>query len=82
MIGPRGTPLVLDFFNLELTEGLKPKVLKSAGANAKQKKRRDHCPNWTKVQGLNTHLSLSFFTRLFKAEKFRRYGRNYGREVF
>jgi len=31
-------PLVLDFFfNRELTEGLKPKVLESAGTNAKKK---------------------------------------------
>jgi hypothetical protein len=41
MIGPRGTPLVLFFF---LTEGLKAKVLQSAGTNAKQKKAQGPMP--------------------------------------
>jgi len=36
MIGPRGTPLVLVFlFNLDLTEGPKPKFSQSARINAK-----------------------------------------------
>jgi len=37
MIGPRGTPLVLVFFNRYLTEGLKPKVLQSAGDEQNRK---------------------------------------------
>jgi len=57
MIGSRGTPLVLCFFNGKLTKGLKSKVLQSARTNVKQKKCRDQCQNWTKVQGLNTHLT-------------------------
>jgi len=38
MIDLCSTPLVFVFFNRDLTEGLKPKVLQTAETNAKQKK--------------------------------------------
>ena len=49
------------FFNGKLTEGLKSKVLQSAGPMSNKKKRMDQCQNWAKVQGLNTHLQLEIF---------------------
>jgi hypothetical protein len=57
------------FFNGKLTEGLKAKVLQSAGTNAKKKKSRDQCQNWAKVQGLNTHLSQKKLTQFNKESK-------------
>jgi len=59
MIGPCGTPLVF-VFNLDLTEGPKPKFLQSARTNAKQKKCRDQYQNMMKVQRTMTYLRLYF----------------------
>jgi len=46
MIDPRDKPLIFFFFNLDLTEGSKPKILQSAGTNAKQKKVQKPMPKF------------------------------------
>jgi len=51
MIGPRGTPLVLVFFNRYLTKRIKPKVLQSAGTNVKQKKAQGPMPKLSECAG-------------------------------
>jgi len=58
MIGSRGTPIVLIFFNRYLTEGLKPKIYKVQRPMSNKKLCRDQCQNWVNIQGRNTYLSL------------------------
>ncbi|AES99127.1 hypothetical protein MtrunA17_Chr5g0433791 [Medicago truncatula] len=53
MIGPRGTSLVLCFFNRKLTERPIPIFLQSAGTNAKQKKVQRPMPKFDKSAGTN-----------------------------
>ena len=67
MIGSRGTPLILVFFfNWELIEGLKPKVLESAGTKAKQKKAQGPMPKLAESAGTkHTSKLLCFFYGIY-----------------
>lgn len=73
MIGPRGTLLVLVFFlNGKLTEGLKPKVLESAGTNTKQKKAQGPMPKLGESAGTK-HTFKPFLNYQQKIKPFQYY---------